>query len=171
MSGPRNSAEFPSFTSASLRSLTQSHESRRSGLKAISCMLNSTLALIRAVPFSPLRVVIIITPLAPRTPNTAVAEASFNTEILAISFGSIDRISSTATPSTIINGFVPFVVAAPRRNMVTSSRPGSPEVWIVVNPGSFPDKAELRLGDEDFIKSFRSMEATEPMTETFFWVP
>ena len=40
--------------------------------------------------------------------------------------------------------------------MVTSSRPGSPEVWIVVNPGSFPDKAELRLGDEDFIKDLHA---------------
>ena len=29
----------------------------------------------------------------------------------------------------------------------------------------------LKVGDEDFINSFRSMEATEPMTETFFWVP
>ena len=39
------------------------------------------------LPFSPLLVVTITTPLAPREPYIAVAEASFNTSIVSISLG------------------------------------------------------------------------------------
>ena len=65
-----------------------------------------------------------ITPFAPLTPNTAVAEASFNTVMDSTSFASIVRILSRGTPSIRINGFWPLVVAAPRRYIVASSRPG-----------------------------------------------
>ena len=56
-----------------------------------------------------------ITPLAPRTPNTAVAEASFKMDTEAISFGSSVEILSRGTPSIKIRGVAPFVVLAPRK--------------------------------------------------------
>ena len=50
-------------------------------------------------PSLPRLVVIKITPFAPRIPNTAVAEASFNTVTLSISFGSMS-VMLRSTPST-----------------------------------------------------------------------
>src|SRR3546814_3306581 len=67
------------------------------------------------LPFSPLLVVIRMTPLAPRTPKTAVADASFRIDIDATSLASIVRILSRGTPSIKTSGLFPFKVAAPRR--------------------------------------------------------
>ena len=57
----------------------------------------------------PLLVVITITPLPPLTPYSAVVDASFKTEILSISEGSKEFISSKLwlIPSTITNGSLP----------------------------------------------------------------
>ena len=49
----------------------------------------STFAEILGLPATPLLVVMINTPLAPFAPYTAVADASFSKEMLAISSGSI----------------------------------------------------------------------------------
>ncbi len=66
-------------------------------------------------PASPRRVVIRMTPFAPRTPNTAVAEASFKIETEATSFGSSVAILSRGTPSIKISGDASFKVPIPRR--------------------------------------------------------
>src|SRR3546814_5288782 len=80
-----------------------------------------------------------MTPLAPRTPKTAVADASFRIDIDATSLASIVRILSRGTPSIKTSGLFPFKVAAPRRYIVASSRPGCPPPdWIEVRPGSRP---------------------------------
>ena len=72
---------------------------------------------IRVSPSRPLRVVTNITPFAPRTPYTAVAEASFNTEIVSISSGSICAIGRS-TPSISTKGLESFNEARPRINIV-----------------------------------------------------
>ena len=69
------------------------------GVFIVNEVLKSTTGLL----VSPRLVVIRITPFAPRTPNTAVAEASFKTEKLSISSGSICEYSRS-TPSTNTNG-------------------------------------------------------------------
>ena len=65
-----------------------------------------------AFPSAPRLVVTSTTPLAPRTPNTAVAEASFKTLTLSISLGSIWK-KERSTPSTNINGCEPASVNEP----------------------------------------------------------
>src|SRR5690606_1869890 len=55
------------------------------------------------LPALPRLVVMRITPLAPLTPYTAVADASFNTDIDSISLGS-RLLRSRSTPSTSIKG-------------------------------------------------------------------
>ena len=60
----------------------------------------------------PRRVVTRITPLAPRTPNTAVDEASFNIETFSISLGS-KSVKSLSTPSTKTNGEAPPLLNVP----------------------------------------------------------
>ena len=75
------------------------------------------------------------TPLAPRTPNTAVAEASFSTVMLSISLGSMSHISRS-TPSTWMSGDESTHVAWPRTKMEAASLPGSPEYCTVVTPES-----------------------------------
>ena len=81
------------------------------------------LILITALPPSPRLVVIKITPLAPRTPNTAVADASFNTEIDATELMSTEFIGRS-TPSTSTNGSLEFQDVTPRIVIFGSSSPG-----------------------------------------------
>ena len=56
-------------------------------------------ALILALPSEPRLVVTSTTPLAPRTPKTAVADASLRMVMLSISLGSMS-LKSRSTPST-----------------------------------------------------------------------
>ena len=92
--------------------------------------------------------------MAPRTPKTAVAEASFKIETDAISLGSIVDILSRGTPSINIKGFDPFTVPAPRKYKVTSSPPGRPEVCIAVKPGIRPANAVDKFAAELCFNSF-----------------
>lgn len=61
---------------------------------------------ILGLPVFPERVVTMMTPLAPFAPNTAVAEASFSTEIVATSFGSRSE-KLRSMPSTSTRGSEP----------------------------------------------------------------
>ena len=54
-----------------------------------------------------------MTPLAPLAPNTAVAEASFRTEMLATSLGSMVE-KSRSTPSTSTSGLELLKLETPR---------------------------------------------------------
>ena len=62
-----------------------SSEVRRSGSRVNEVQLCSKFKSSLALPVCPRLVVIRIAPLAPRTPNTAVAEASFSTDTLSTS--------------------------------------------------------------------------------------
>ena len=91
-------------------------------------------------PVSPTLVVTMITPLAPLAPNTAVAEASFRTEIVSTSFGSRSA-KSRSTPSTRTKGAEPFQLETPRISSVASFSPGWPLDWMLVTPDSLPVRA------------------------------
>ena len=92
------------------------------------------------LPSWPLLVVTMMTPLAPLAPNTAVAEASFSTEILATSLGSMVE-KSRSTPSTSTSGLELLKLDTPRMRISESLSPGCPEVWSVVTPESLPARA------------------------------
>lgn len=81
----------------------------------------------RGLPVRPVREVTMITPLAPLAPNTAVAEASFSTEIEATSLGSRSA-KLRSTPSTSTSGLEPFQLDTPRMKMSVSLLPGWPLV-------------------------------------------
>ena len=98
----------------------------------------------------PRLVVIIITPFAPRTPYTAVADASFRIEMDSISFGSILLNVAASMPSTIINGAdgsnnsVDWAnVPTPRILNVEASWPGAPLFCTERSPGIRPTSALL----------------------------
>ena len=90
------------------------------------------------LPALPLLVVTITTPLAPRTPYTAVAEASFKTEKLSISAGS-SVFKSPSTPSIKISAeaFAPNVLI-PRTQNSEKLLPGSPLRVTPMMPGTRP---------------------------------
>ena len=88
-------------------------------------------------PNWPLFVFTMITPLAPRTPYTALAAASFNTENDSIS--AADKSSSVLSiPSTNTNGFVPedLKEEIPRIQKSEPSAPGSPLRWTAITPAN-----------------------------------
>ena len=88
--------------------------------------------------------VIKITPLAPLTPNTAVADASFKTDIFSTEAKSTELIGRSI-PSTRINGELLFHEVCPRRIISGSSAPGIPVLVDVTTPGRLPVKAEPTL--------------------------
>ena len=79
-------------------------------------------------------------PLAPRTPNTAVADASFNTEMVSTELISTEFMGRS-TPSTNISGSLEFQDVTPRMVIFGSSSPGIPVVVIVTTPGRLPVSA------------------------------
>ena len=78
---------------------------------------------------------------------------------------------SRGTPSIRIRGFEPFTVPAPRRYIVTSSAPGRPVVCMVARPGRRPESDAARLGAAFFLMSSVFIDATEPVTDSFFCAP
>ena len=95
---------------------------------------------ILAAPSLPRFVVIRITPFAPFTPNTAVAEASLSTEIDSTELMSTPLIGRSI-PSTNTSGSLPFHELLPRIMILGSSSPGKPELCIVTTPGKLPVNA------------------------------
>ncbi|MNQ72167.1 hypothetical protein D3C85_868640 [compost metagenome] len=67
--------------------------------------------------------VIIITPLAPRTPKIANDDGSFKTSIDSISLGLIKLILSVNIPSTTYSGFVLYLLTVPLI-LTSGSAPG-----------------------------------------------
>ena len=90
------------------------------------------------LPALPLLVVTITTPLAPRTPYTAVAEASFKIEKLSISAGSrVFKSPSTPSISIKAEALAPKVLI-PRTQNSEKSLPGSPLRVTPIIPGTRP---------------------------------
>ena len=126
--------------------------------------------LIFAFPSEPRFVVMSTTPLAPRTPNTAVADASFRTVTLSISLGSMSAIERS-TPSTCMRGVESPHVALPRTKISAASLPGSPEYWTVVTPDSWPPSTLFTEPTDVLIRSSLLTLDTAPVMVTFFCTP
>ena len=122
------------------------------------------------LPRVPRLVVTITTPLAPLAPKTAVAEASFKTEIVAISLGSMS-LKSRSTPSTIIRGWEPFQLDRPRMMISEWSLPGSPLLCMVSTPDNLPAMALVILVVPDRMSCLLSTCVMAPTTLSLRWVP
>ena len=110
-----------------------------------------------------------MTPLAPRTPYTAVAEASLSTLTFSTSFGSsmLKAVMSRTMPSMTISGFwSPAYVPTPRTRIVDSSKPASPAI-----PAIRPTRALEILVTGERISSLPDSCPMAPVTVSFFWVP
>lgn len=122
-----------------------------------------------------------MTPLAPRLPYIAVAEASFSTSIEAISSGFIIEsedmpvsypsmpppvevlTSKSGNPSRTISGAVePVREFAPRISML-DSEPGFPDEELTIRPATPPAKASSTEKSTRFSKASALIEATAPV--------
>ena len=113
-----------------------------------------------------------ITPLAPRTPKTAVEDASFNTLIFSTSLGSI-CVKSRSTPSTKISGveLLLFNDPIPRIKIAGLSAPGSPEYCTAETPFILPARAFPSEATGVFKRSVPLIDEIAPVIVTFFCVP
>ena len=142
----------------------------RSGTLAAFCIetLADTESLL--LPSAPRFVVIITTPLAPREPYIAVAEASLSTSKRSTSAMLMAfRPRSVGTPSITTRGSQLLMEPSPRILMFTLS-PGFPASTICT-PEIFPCMAEPMLFTELLLMSLLPSEATEPVRSFFFIVP
>lgn len=130
-----------------------------------------------------------MTPLAPRLPYIAVAEASFSTSIEAISSGFIIEsedmpvsypsmpppvevlTSKSGNPSRTISGAVePVREFAPRISML-DSEPGFPDEELTIRPATPPAKASSTEKSTRFSKASALIEATAPVMSFFRRAP
>ncbi len=122
-------------------------------------------------PILPRFVLIRITPFAPRTPYTALADASFSMENDSISAGSI-LFRSRSMPSTRTKGLLlPLKDEIPRIKKVELSYPGSPVRCAPMTPASCPIKLVLMERLVPTCNFLGSIVVTAPTTETFFCLP
>ena len=136
----------------------------------IVCTAALAEAVTDALPTEPRLVVTRMTPFAPRTPNTAVADASFRTEMLSISFASSCE-KERSTPSTRTSGSALFRDPTPRMRITGSSAPGIPEGCTADTPGRLPCRAFATFGTGDFISPSPLTAETAPVMVTFFCWP
>ena len=126
---------------------------------------------ILAAPSLPRLVVTRITPLAPFTPYTAVADASFNTETDSTELISTEFIGRSI-PSTSTNGSLLFHELDPRITILGSSSPGKPELATVTTPGRFPvNAAPMSVIPPARSKTFPVVCVIAPTTLAFFCLP
>ena len=133
-----------------------------------NCILYFTLT---CSPFCPCLVVIRITPKAARLPYMADEEASFSTEMVAISLPLTIERSSTGTPSTIIRGeeFCPFDSVPKPRIDIDGEAFRAPLLLSTVRPGTAPCNA-FETSCTGRLPSVFSMStlATAPVRLAFF---
>ena len=118
----------------------------------------------------PLLVVIIITPLAPRVPYSAVAVASFKIEKLSIASASseFNSVLLISTPSKIISAPVaPLKVDLPRIQKLAPSAPGSPLRCTAMTPERRPANEVDKL-EEGTFNSAGLTCVTAPTKLSFF---
>ena len=96
----------------------------------------------RVAPAVPRLVVTTITPLEPRLPYCAVAEASLSTSTVSKSFGLRLRklAASIGIPSTIYNGSLPPETELAPRICTRAALPGWPLFTVANKPGTRPCK-------------------------------
>ena len=130
----------------------------------------STFASICTFPPLPRLVVINTTPLAPREPQIAVAEASLSTVKDSIS-SILSSFILRSNPSTKIKALEPAPnVEIPRIQNSEILFPGCPEVWRAITPAMLPAKALVML-DVEVFSVFISTLVTAPVIVIFFCAP
>ena len=99
--------------------------------------------------------------------------ASFNTDMLSISSGFTIEMSVTSTLSTNMSGLdSPFGEPMLPRILMVGAPPISPELVVMVSPGTEPCKARpISVIGRLSIVLFTSTEATAPVKFTFFCEP
>ena len=154
----------PRTANASLASLAYSYPPQYSGRRfnhdivALARTLNCNFSSL------PRLVVTNTTPLAPRTPYIAVAEASFNTEKLSTSAGSTSfRLPSNPSINTNAPELYPNV-PIPRTQNSDIFFPGSPLDCIEMIPATRPPKALAKLVAGN-CKLATSTEVTAPVAD------
>ena len=130
-------------------------------------------------PF-PLLVVIKITPFAPLDPYIAVAEASFKTTNVSISFGLI-RFNglaepaipplSNGTPSITINGSLLAFIEVPPLILIVLPEPGAPLLELIFTPGTLPITNCSGVVTEPLLKSSLLITAADPVKSLVLAVP
>ena len=102
-----------------------------------------------------------------------LAAASFNTDMLSISSGFTIEMSVTSTLSTNMSGLdSPFGEPMLPRILMVGAPPISPELVVMVSPGTEPCKARpISVIGRLSIVLFTSTEATAPVKFTFFCEP
>ena len=107
--------------------------------------------------------------MAPRTPYTAVADASFSVVNDSISSGSMS-LNERSTPSTNTSGEEVLGVEIPRIQISAASFPGSPVRCTATTPARRPANVVVKLAEGVLISSI-FMEDCAPILLILRWVP
>src|SRR5690625_4660607 len=143
-----------------------------SGIK-VGCNLPIyPLYLITGLPTSPDLVSTNTTPFAAFEPKIEAEAASFNTDIFAISDGSILS-NDDSIPSISTKGLIPapLNVPGPRTNKEAPFFAGFPEPCLMETPLTCPTSAKDGFVTDLFSRSLLLIEETDPVKFTFFCVP
>src|SRR5690606_5856077 len=118
------------------------------------------------LPFDPVFVVMIITPLAPLEPYMAVDEASFkmSTDAMSAGFMAWAFRWSVGNPSTTHKGCVPAVIDPNPRMETVPRSPGDADLCAMLIPGISPwiPSSILLIGLREISSAFT--DAMEPVT-------
>ena len=114
-------------------------------------------------------VVMIITPLAPRTPKIASEDGSFRISMDSISSGLRKLMLSLNSPSTIYKGLYPLIEFVPRIR-ISGSEPARPE-FTICTPATFPCKEESGFMAGLLASSSPLMLVIEPVKSLFLALP
>ena len=161
----------PRVCRASFESIIYVGASTNSG-RVVNCVIPSVYLMSNlGLPTFPPLVLMMMTPFAPRTPYTAVAEASLSTVKLSMSSGSMLEMLR-GTPSTMVRGALMLAVRVliPLIYMVASSNPGSPLLCMATTPATRPAIDWVRFAT-GALSSSAVMFCCEPIREIFFCVP
>src|SRR6218665_487628 len=123
----------------------------------------------------------IITPFDALEPYIAVADASFNTVKLSMSFGFkaaktevvpliLSVLFSIGNPSITINGSFEALKEEPPLILISEPEPGAPLV-LTVKPATLPLSKFSAVTLDPLLKSFVEIVVTEPVTSFFLTVP
>jgi len=110
------------------------------------------------------RLVVTITTVLASSPYTDAEEASFSTEMEAISLGSISEMLRSM-PSTM------YLAEEPRTMMLEPSEPGCPDCWREITPETTPPSMLVMFPVGRLRSSSPPIALTAPVMLPRFWVP
>src|SRR5690554_558300 len=135
----------------------------------------------RALPACPFLVVIRITPLDALEPYIAVADASFKTVKVSMSFEFIllrgsdipltPLVLSTGTPSITIRGSLLADIDDPPLIRIVEPAPGAPPDDTILRPATFPANISEGLVASPLLRDVASTATTDPVASSFLTDP